>query len=101
MDARQIGPDPARRLDIGDAVPVMLLDASGDREDIGIEDDVLRRKPHSAGEDVVGAPADRGLALEGIGLASFVERHHHDVGAVTAYDTSLADEFLFTFLERD
>jgi len=46
----------------------MLLDAGGDREDVGIEDDVFRREPDLARQQIVGALADLGLALEGIGL---------------------------------
>src|SRR5579864_6975988 len=41
---RQILPDPARRLDIGDAVAVVLLHAGGHGKDVGIENNVLRRK---------------------------------------------------------
>ena len=37
--------DLARGLDEVDAVVVVLLDAGRDREDIGVEDDVLGRKP--------------------------------------------------------
>jgi hypothetical protein len=37
-----------RRLDEGDAVAVVLLDAGGHREDIGVEDDVLGGKPTSS-----------------------------------------------------
>ena len=44
MHVRQVLADPARRLDEGDAVAVVLLDAGGDREDVGIEDDVLGRE---------------------------------------------------------
>ena len=36
--------DAPRRLDEGEPVAVVLLDAGGDREDVGIEDDVLRRE---------------------------------------------------------
>ena len=44
MHVRQLGLDAARRLDEIDAVIVVLLDAGGDGEDVGIEDDVFRRK---------------------------------------------------------
>ena len=37
----EASPELARRLDEGDGVAVMLLDAGGDGEDVGIEDDVL------------------------------------------------------------
>ena len=59
---RQVLPDPARRLDEGDAVAVVLLHAGGDGEDVRIEDDVLRRKADAVDQDVVGARGDRRLA---------------------------------------
>ena len=64
MHVRQVGPDPARRLDEIDAVAVVLLHAGGDGEDIGIEDDVLGRKADLVHQNVVGALANLGLALE-------------------------------------
>ncbi len=44
MHMRQIALDDARGFDEIDAVILMLLDAGRDRENIGIEDDVLGRK---------------------------------------------------------
>jgi molybdopterin converting factor small subunit len=44
MRVRQVLADPARALDEGDAVAVMLLDAGRDRKDVRVEDDVLRRE---------------------------------------------------------
>ena len=55
MRVRQRLADRPRRLDEGDAVAVMLLDAGRDREDVRIEDDVLGRKADLSGEDLVGA----------------------------------------------
>ncbi len=67
----------------------------------GIEDDVLGRKAEAADQDVVGALADRGLALDRVGLALLVERHHHHGRAVPANDLRLAQEFRLALLERD
>ena len=61
--------DARRRLDEGLAIFVMLLQAGGDREDVGIEDDVFRRKADLVHQDVVGALADLDLALARVGLA--------------------------------
>ena len=47
-----------RGLDEVHGVVVVLLDARGHRQHVGIEDDVLRREPDLLGEQVVGAPAD-------------------------------------------
>ena len=51
MRVRQVLPDPARRLDEGDAVVVVLLDAGRDREDVRIEDDVFRREADLVRQD--------------------------------------------------
>ena len=47
-------------------------------------------KPTWFDQDVVGALADRDLALERVGLALLVERHDDDGGAVAAHDLGLA-----------
>ncbi len=86
MRVRQVLADAARRLDEVDAVVVVLLDAGRDREDVRIEDDVFRREADLVDEDVIGARADLGLALERIGLALFVEGHHHHGRAIAAHD---------------
>ena len=52
----------------------------GDRQDVGIEDDVGRIEAGAVDEQPVGALADRHLALDGVGIG-FVERHHHDARA--------------------
>ena len=101
MRVRQVRPDPARRLDEGDAVAVVLVHAGGDGKDVRIEDDVLRRKADAVDQNVVGARGDRLLLLERVGLARFVERHDHDGGAVAAHQLGVADEGVLAFLERD
>ena len=58
-------------------------------------------KPTWFDQDVVGALADRGLALERVGLALLVERHHHDGGAVAAHDLGVLDERRLALLHRD
>ena len=98
---RQLLADEPRRLDEGDAVAVVLLDAGRDRENVGIEDDVLGRKSDLVHQHVIGALADRDLALEGIGLALLVERHHHDRRPVPAHDLGVLDERVLALLERD
>ena len=82
MDVRAARADLAARLDEVDAVVVVLLDPRRDREDIGIEDDVLGRKA-DADQQLVGALADLDLALLGIGLADLVERHDDDRRAIS------------------
>jgi hypothetical protein len=79
----------------------VLLNAGRDREDVRIEDDVFRREADLIHQDVVGAFADRGLALERVGLTLLVEGHHDDRGAVAAHDPGVLDELLLAFLHRD
>ena len=98
MRVRQVPPDPARRLDEVDAVAVMLLDAGRDGEDVRVEHDVFRRKARLFGEQLVGARADRDLALESVGLALLVEGHHDHRRAVSSHEPRLAQELLFAFL---
>ena len=62
VDVRAARLDLAARLDEVERVAAMLVDAGGDREDVGIEDDVLGRKA-VGDEQIVGARADLDLAL--------------------------------------
>ena len=73
----------------------------GHREDIGIEDDVLGRKADLLDQDVVGALADLDLALARVGLALFVERHHHHGGAVAQASPACVDEWPSPSFMRD
>ena len=61
--------DLAGGLDEVDAVIVVLLDAGGDGEDVGVENDVLGREAGLLGQQLVGAGADFDLARLGVGLA--------------------------------
>ena len=83
-----------------EAIPVMLLDPRGDREDVGIEDDILGREAYPD-EQVIGARTDFDLARLGIGLSRFVERHDHDRRPIIATDTSVFEEGLLALLHRD
>ena len=55
LGARQVPLDPARGLDEVDRVVVVLLDAGGDGEDVGVEDDVLGREADLLDQDAPGA----------------------------------------------
>ena len=101
MDVRQRRGDLARRLDEIDAVIVMLLDTGGDREDVGIEDDILGREARDFGQQLVGAGADFHLARPGIGLAGLVEGHDDDGRAIGAHQFRMMKEGFFAFLQRN
>ncbi len=101
LGSRQVLLDPARGVDEIDGVVVVLLDARRDREDVRVEDDVLGRKADLVDQDAVGARADLGLALEGVGLALLVEGHDDRGRAIAAHQAGLAAELVLAFLHRD
>ncbi len=92
--------DLTRGFDEIDSVIVMLFDAGGNREDIGIEDDIFRRKTN-AGEQLVGPLANLYLAIFSIGLAHFIERHDHHSRAIIHALAGMIQECLFAFLHRN
>src|SRR3546814_12021492 len=61
MDVRAADANDLHRLDEVDGIIVMLLEPRRDREEMGIENDVLRRKA-DAGEQLVGEGANPDLA---------------------------------------
>ena len=69
MGMRILAADDLGRLDEGLAIFVMLFQAGGDGEDVGIEDDVFRREADLVDQDVIGALADLDLAFARVGLA--------------------------------
>ncbi len=85
-------------LDEIDRVVVVLFDAGGDGENVRVEDDVFRREAHLVDQDIVAALADFALACGGIGLAGFVEGHHHHCGAVALAQVGVVLELLDAFL---
>ena len=99
--AGQVLLDPAGGVDEVDRVVVVLLDAGGDGEDVGVEDDVLGREVEFIDQDAVGPLADRDLALVGVGLALLVEGHHHRGGAVALDQLRVVLEGVDAFLHRD
>ena len=101
LRARQVGLDPARRLDEVDRVVVVLLDAGRDREDVRVEDDVLGREADLVDQDPVGAFADLRLALERVGLAFLVERHHDRGRAIAPDQPRMVAECVLALLQRD
>ena len=101
MGMGQASANGPRRLDEIDTVIIVFLDARRDRENIGVEDDVFRRKAHLFDQHLVGARADLDLAREGVGLPLFIKGHDHDGGAIAADNARLLDEFRLALLERN
>ena len=84
-----------------DGVVVVLFDTGGNGEDVRVKNDVFRREADIVDQDVVGALADFSLALLGVGLAVFIERHHHHGGAIAFAQFGVMDELLHAFLHAD
>ena len=101
VDAGHPGRDLARGLDEGKAVTVMLLDAGGDGEDVGVEDDVLRLEPGLFGQELEGATGNLDLALPGVGLAVLVEGHDDDGRTIGAAEPRLLQERFLALLHGD
>ena len=93
--------DAPRGLDEVDGVVVVLLDAGGDGEDVGVEDDVLGGEADLLGEQLERPLANADLVVDFDGLALLVERHHHDRRAVVAAEAGAAEEFGLAVFEAD
>jgi hypothetical protein len=93
--------DEPRRLDEVHRVVVMLFDAGGDGEDVGVEDDVLGRHADLLGQQLVRPLADAHLVVDFDRLALFVERHHDGRGAVLAAQSGAAQELRLAVLHAD
>ena len=76
--------DQPRCFDEIDPEAVVALESGRDREDVGIEDDVVRVETRFVDQQPVGTLADRELSLDAFGLTLLVERHHHHARAVAA-----------------
>ena len=83
-----------------DGVIVVLFDTRCHGEYIGIENDIFRRKadPH---QQLVSALADFNLAVFGIRLPDFIERHHDNRCAVVHDLLRLRQKLRFAFLHAD
>ena len=82
-------------------IVVVLLDAGRDRQNVRIKNNVLRRKAHFLGKQLVTPRANLSFALERVGLTLLIERHYHDRCAITFHQLRLLQKFLFAFLEAD
>ena len=79
----------------------MLLDAGGNRQDIGIEDDVFGIKSDLIHQQTVGAGADADLLILG-GCLSLLVKGHDDHGSTVALgQTGALQEGLLAILEAD
>ena len=84
----------------GNGIIVMFADTSSNGENVGVENDVFRRKSELFGQKVVCPAADGDLAFQGVGLSGLIEGHDDHGRAMAANQVGLPEEFGFTFLER-
>ncbi len=98
---RKIGFDPTRGVDKVDGIVVVLLHAGGHGEDVGIEDDVFRRKADLVNEDSISPFADANLLFVGRGLTLFVEGHHDHRRAILEHMRGVAAKCFFANFQRN
>ena len=98
---RQILFDPFRRFDKRNRVSRMLFNAGTDRQNVRIENDILRRKSNIFGKDPISAGADLDLASDRVRLAGLVKCHDHHRGSIPADNLGLAPKLLFSLFEAD
>ena len=101
LGQRQGRLDDPRRLNKANSVVVVLIHPGGHREDIGIKNNVLRRKSDLLREQFVRAGADFHTAIGRVSLACFVKRHHHNCGTVSADQPRLLNELFLALLQAD
>ncbi|RMR97359.1 hypothetical protein ALP75_205063 [Pseudomonas syringae pv. actinidiae] len=98
---RQFIADVGTGVDEVHGIIVVFFDTGGNGEDVRVEDDVFRREAHFIDQNVVRALADFLLARFGVGLALFVEGHHHDCRTVALAQASVMNELLDAFFHAD
>lgn len=79
----------------------VLLHTSTDGENVGIENDVLRREADLLSQDLVRSLADFELSGGRHGLSFFVEGHDDNSSAIAENNVGLLDKVFFTFLQAD
>ncbi len=97
----QVVTDIGAGVDEINRVVVVLLNAGGDGKDVGVEDDVFRRKADFVDQNVVGAFADLVLARLGVGLTRFIKGHDDDRSAVALAQAGVLLELLDAFFHGD
>ena len=101
VTSRQVLADATGRFDEVDRVVVVFLDACSDGEDIGVKDDVFRRKADLVDQNTIGALADLELAIRRVRLTGFVKSHHHDGGAIGQAGFRLRAKLVLALLQAD
>ncbi|GCM01911.1 hypothetical protein ExPUPEC129_03320 [Escherichia coli] len=98
---RQFTFDVFTRADKVLCVIVVLFNASCDREDVRVEDDIFSREANLFGEDFVRPTANLDFPCAGIGLALFVKSHYHYCRTVATQQFRVMDKGVDTLFHRD
>ena len=99
LGQRQLLLDPRRRLHEVDGIVVMGLDSSPYGQDVGVDDDILRRHANPVDQQSICPLRDRDSSLVGVGLPCLVEAHDDHGSTMIATDPGTTQEFLFAVLE--
>jgi hypothetical protein len=84
-----------------DGVIAVLVETRRDCQNIWIENDIVCGKSRLLRQQIVGARADFAFALEGVGLAFLIERHHDGGCAVSPDQLCMAQKFFFAVFQAD
>ena len=84
-----------------DRVFIMFRDACTYRKDVGVKNDILRRKPHDLCENLIRPYTDRYLPVNSVGLSIFVKGHDHHGSAIFTHQPGMMDKSGFSFFHGD
>ncbi len=100
LGSRQIALDPLHGPYEVKSIAVMLLDAGGDGEYVGVKDYVLGRKLCLLREQTVGPATHLDFSFIRVGLTLLVKCHDHHGRPETAYAARTLHKCLFALFER-
>ena len=101
LGSRQVLVNPLGRPDKVHGIVVVTLDAGGDGQHVGVEDDIAGSYAGHPGEQSVGPGAHLDFAFVGIGLSLFVESHDHHGRPHLLDFAGVLQKQLFALFEAD
>ena len=79
----------------------MLFNTGSDCKHIGVKDDVFRPEADLLHQQLIGAPADRNPALQGVCLPLFIKSHHHHGSAILFHSPRLVKKRVLSLFQAD
>ena len=79
----------------------MFFNTCSNSKDIGIKDDIFRRKPDFIDQQSIRACTDINFALCRVGLTILIKRHYNNCCAILQTKPGVLEKFLFTFLHAN